>query len=393
MEQNLAAYVVGVRRALHAVPELGLDNPVTQQRIIDELAAIPGLEVRRGSASTSVVARLRTGRAGSTMILRADTDALPVQEDSGVEYASRVDGVAHSCGHDAHVAMLLGAARLLDTSRDQLAGDVLFIFQTGEEGHDGARVLLADPVYADWFAGLNGGHVQAFAIHVTPNLPSGVIASRPGTLMASTDGLRAILHGRGGHAALPGLCVNPLPAAGELASRLSGDSFPGPDPLVAVTVLRGGTTHNVIPDTAEVTFTLRCLDEETRRKTREDITRELDHVVSGTEGLTAEMNSLVSYPCTVNDPEAIATARSAIAGVPGLSWRELPSPVMTAEDFSYLLQRWPGCMVLLGACPPDIAEPATAPPCHAPGMRIEESVLASGAALHAAVTTAVCSRN
>lgn len=389
-EEGTTDYTVRVRRELHAWPETGLDNPRTQQYILDELRGIEGLEVRRGTRGTSVVARLRTGRPGGIVLLRADTDALPVTEDSGADFASKVPGACHACGHDAHVAMLLGAARLLAARREELCGAVLLVFQPGEEGHDGARELLTDEAFEDWLG--PDGVTRSFAIHVTPNLPSGSVFSRAGTLMASTDGLAIEMRGKGGHAALPELSVNPVPPLADLAVRLSSGAVQGreaQDALVTVTSLVAGSTHNVIPDSGRLLFTLRCLEEETRQQVLGRI-REGAQTVG--DGLRAELSSLVSYPCTVNDPGAVRGAGAAVARTPGLSWRELPAPVMTSEDFSYFLQRWPGCMVLLGACPPDVADPATAAACHSPQMRLDESVLAAGAALHVAVAADVCGR-
>ncbi len=382
---GIGDYAVRVRRDLHAAPEVGLHNPATRRYVLSELEDVGGLEVRQGTRSTAVVARLATGRPGPTVLLRADTDALPVPEDSGEPFASRAEGVSHSCGHDAHTAMLLGAARLLGERRDRLCGQVLLAFQAGEEGHDGARELLADAAFDDL---LGTGRVdRAFAFHVTPNLPSGAAACRSGTLMASTDGLAVDVRGRGGHAALPQLCVNPVPALVEVADRITrrfADAADGP--LVTLTSLRAGSTHNVIPDDARLLLTLRCLDEASRQDAL-DWLRSEGAVVRGEA--TAQVSTLVSYPCTVNDPGSVEIARGASAGA-GLSWLELPEPVMASEDFSYFLQRWPGCMVLLGACPSDVDDPMTAPPCHSPRMRIDESVLARGVALHAELAAAVC---
>ncbi|WP_406269488.1 M20 family metallopeptidase [Streptomyces sp. NBC_00191] len=391
--ESTAEYTVRVRRALHSWPETGIDNPRTQQFIVDELSAIEGVEVRHGNRGTSVVARLRTGRPGGTALLRADTDALPVAEDSGEDFASQVPGTCHACGHDAHVAMLLGAARLLAARREELCGDILLVFQPGEEGHDGARALLADEAFADLLT--PESVTQSFAIHITPNLPSGAVFSRAGTLMASTDGLAIELRGKGGHAALPQLSANPVPPLADLAFRLSsgaihaGAGKKSEDALVTVTALSAGSTHNVIPDSGRLLFTLRCLDEASRQLSLSRIRAAAEAVG---DGVSAELSSLVSYPCTVNHAEAVRTAREAVTGLPALAWQELPAPVMTAEDFSYFLEKWPGCMVLLGACPPDVVDPATAAACHSPQMRLDESVLASGAALHAAVAAAICSR-
>jgi hippurate hydrolase len=380
---SLRDFLVSARRTIHTHPECGLDNPVTQGLVHTELARIGGLDIRSGARSSSVVAVQDSGRPGPTVVLRADTDALPVSEASGEEFASRVPGVSHSCGHDAHTAMLLGAARLLAGRRETLTGRVVYVFQPGEEGYDGAKVLLGEGLLDD-VAEATG---SAFALHITPNLPLGVVAGRPGTLMASTDGMAVRLVGRGGHAGTPELAVNPVPAAGDLALRLS-TLEPGDGSLLTVTSIQAGSTHNVIPGSATVLFTLRCLTEDVRAEALRAVDTEVTRVAEA-YGLTADREQIVAYPCTVNDPRSTGIAASA-AAASGLHWIELPAPVMTAEDFSYFLHRWPGCMVLLGACPADVADPATAAGCHSPEMRLNESALGLGAALHASFVDQIC---
>jgi hippurate hydrolase len=336
-----------------------------------------------------VVAVQDTGRPGPTVILRADTDALLMMEQSGEEFASEIPHVAHACGHDAHTAMLLGAARLLAARRERLRGRVVFVFQPGEEGYDGASVLLNDGLLDD----VAGRDSYAFAVHVTPNLPTGVAASRAGTLMASTDGVSVELHGVGGHAGMPETSRNPVPAAGELALRLS-QALPGgaAEPLLTVTSIQAGTTHNVIPDIATTLYTLRCLTEESRSAAARRVEAEVTAVAQA-HGVAARTRTIVSYPCTVNDTAAVALAAEAAASpAVGLQWIDLPDPVRTAEDFAYFLHRWPGCLVLLGACPPEFPDPAAAPGCHAPRMRLDEAVLPLGAVLHVDLATRICGR-
>src|SRR5262252_454694 len=195
--QELQSDVVRLRRAIHSNPELGLHLPHTQATVLQALEGL-GLSIRTGERLTSVVATLEGARPGPSILLRADMDALPVREETGLDFASRVDGVMHACGHDAHVAMLVGAARLLARRRDQLAGRVVFMFQPGEEGYHGARYMLEEGL------GLPGGAPSAaFALHGGPRQAAGVVATRPGPILASGDTIEAVIHGRGGHASAP----------------------------------------------------------------------------------------------------------------------------------------------------------------------------------------------
>src|SRR5262245_13259642 len=208
--RSLLDDAVRLRRRLHRHPEIGLTLPRTQAAVLDSLDGL-GLRVRTGERTTSVVAALEGGRPGPTLLLRADMDALPLREDTGLDFASEVDGAMHACGHDSHVAMLAGAARLLHRRRAELAGRVLFMFQPGEEGYHGARVMIEE--------GLLDGPDRpagAFALHASPVYPAGVIATRPGPLLASGDTLKVQVRGRGGHASAPHRCLDPIPVACEM---------------------------------------------------------------------------------------------------------------------------------------------------------------------------------
>src|SRR4051794_14594253 len=247
-----------MRRDLHRRPELGLENPRTQQAILDALDGLP-LSVRTGDSVTSVVADLEGASEGPHVLLRADMDALPMPEDTGLDFASEVDGAMHACGHDAHVATLVGAARVLCARRDELAGRVRFMFQPGEEGFHGARSMIEEGVLA-------GPDVDAvFALHVSPNLPAGVVSSRPGPAMASADVIEIVVTGQGGHASSPYLANDPMPVAAELVQALqvfatrSINTF---DPVViTITKIRAGTTNNVIPERVLMLGTLRAVSD------------------------------------------------------------------------------------------------------------------------------------
>ena len=247
------------RRRLHRFPEIGLQLPRTQAAVLEALSGLP-VEVSTGTTTSSVVGVLRGGRPGPTYLLRADMDALPVQEATGLPFASEVPGAMHACGHDTHVAMLLGAARLLAERRDELAGQVVFMLQPGEEGHHGARYML-DEGLLDVVpeAPVSG----AFALHISSTFTSGTINVRPGPMMAAADQWRMVVRGRGGHASMPHAAADPIPVAAEIVLALQSmvtrrvDVF---DPaVVTVAHIAGGSTNNVIPDSVFLEGTVRTL--------------------------------------------------------------------------------------------------------------------------------------
>jgi len=370
---------VALRRRIHATPELGLELPETQRAVLDALDGLD-LEVATGGRTSAVVATLRGARPGPTILLRADMDALPLQEDTGLAFASTREGAMHACGHDAHVAMLAGAARLLARRRDALAGNVKLLFQPGEEGHGGARILIDEGLLRS-----DPAVDAAFAIHVDSSLSSGRVAGRPGPVLAAADVFSIDLAGRGGHASMPHQAVDPIPAAAEMVLALQAlvtrriDAF---DPAVlTVTRLRAGTAANVIPASAHLLGTFRTVSEATRERVREGVRRVADGVAAA-HGLTVQTHLIPGYPVTVNDDGFFAFARETALELVGEGpVRDLRAPLMGAEDFSYILQQVPGAMLFLGARPPG-REPE---PLHSNRMQLDESAFATGMALHAAV--------
>jgi len=368
---------VALRRRIHANPELGLDLPQTTAAVLESLEGIK-LELTRSRKTSGVSARLRGARPGPTVLLRADMDALPMPEDTGLAFASTNAGSMHACGHDAHTAMLVGAVRLLDRHRDALAGDVLFMFQPGEEGFAGARVMLGEGTIDP------ASIARAFAIHIDPRLPIGRVASKPGALLASADGFTIGLTGRGGHASMPHDTIDPVPVACEIVTAIQTlvtrriDAF---DPVViTVTKIAAGTTGNVIPESVEMLGTIRATSPRARERAHEGVRRVAEGIAAAHE-VKANVVIVEGYPVTVNDAEATAFARETSAAVLGENaYVQMPQPAMGAEDFSFVLERIPGAMVILGVRPDGVEQPA---PCHSNRMMLNEEGMVAGIALHA----------
>lgn len=382
--RELLPSTVQLRRRIHRNPEQGLQLPDTQATVLQALSGLP-LTVHQGSSTSSVVAVLDGARPGPTVLLRGDMDALPLQEDTGLEFASEVAGSMHACGHDTHVAMLASAARLLCRHRDELAGRVVLMFQPGEEGYHGARHMIDEGLLDP--AGPAGTPERALAVHITSSLSSGLVTSRPGPIMASSDVLRVRVAGRGGHAAVPHDALDPMPAAAALVGALQTlvtrrtSVF---DPVViTVAHLVAGTTTNIIPETAYLEGTIRTLSEATRAVVHTEIRRMCEHIAAG-YGCTAEVNIEHGYPVTVNDDRIGPWVVELASSLLGQEHAEpMPDPIMGAEDFSYVLQRIPGAMAFLGACPPGL-EPAQAPPNHSNLVVFHEDAMTHGVALYAA---------
>lgn len=381
--ENVAPSMVDIRRRIHRHPEIGLQLPVTQALVVDELRAL-GLEPRLGANVTSVTAVLEGARPGPAVVLRADMDALPLTEETGFDFASEVDGAMHACGHDLHVAMLLGAARLLLDRRDALAGSVLLMLQPGEEGYHGARSMLDEGLLDAAGTPVTG----AFAIHVSTRYETKTVNTRPGPLMAAGDTIHITVRGRGGHASTPHLAADPIPVAAEIILALQamvGRRVHAFDPAV-VTIARvaAGTTTNVIPETALVEGTMRTVSEETREAVR-GFVRQVAEGVSAAHGMTAEVRLVPGYPVTVNDSAFTAFVEGVAADLLGPDRvRLMAAPVMGSEDFSYVLQRVPGALASLGTCPPGI-DPHEAAQNHSNRVVHDEDAMPVGAALHAAV--------
>jgi amidohydrolase len=378
--EKLLPDLVALRRAIHREPELGLHTPKTVAKVRQALAGLP-LEWREGPTTSGLVALLRGARPGRSVLLRGDMDALPMQEETGLEYASQVPNAMHACGHDAHTAMLVGAARLLCARQASLAGSVMFMFQPGEESWDGARLMIEDGL-------IDPLPDAAYALHVIPNAESGVVRGRPGPTFASMDPIRIQVTGRGGHGSAPHDALDPVPVACEIVMAIQGfvtrqvSVF---DPCV-VTIGRidAGTTHNVIPEKALLSGTMRTLSPENRERVKAGL-RRLAEGIAAAHGATAEVSFDRGFPVTVSDARAVELARAtakSLFGPPG--WQDMDAPLMAAEDFSYVLEKVPGALLLLGAAT-DPGNPGGCCGLHSNRMLLDEQAMPRGAALMAAV--------
>lgn len=375
----IAAELVALRRDLHQIPEQGLDLPKTQATVLAALDGLP-LEIGTGTALSSVTAVLRGGRPGPTVLLRGDMDALPVTEESKQTWISRHPGTMHACGHDLHTAGLVGAARLLSAHQAELAGNVVFMFQPGEEGHDGAGHMLAEGVLDA--AGVRAD--AAYGIHVMSSmLPRGVFSFRPGPLMAASDGLFVTVRGAGGHGSRPHETRDPIPVACEMVTALQtmvNRRFDVFEPVVlTVGVFNAGTRRNIIPDEAHFEATVRHFSSEVGDQVAEFAVRTCQDIAAA-HGMSAQVRYDREYPATVNDDAEAQFAAATVREVFGVDrYTPLLNPVMGSEDFSRVLAEVPGAYVFLGACCSE--DPATAPGNHSPRAAFDDGVVADGAAL------------
>lgn len=381
----MAPELVALRRRVHEVPELGLDLPETQRLVLEALDGLD-LEVSEGRELSSVTAVLRgraapvTGSTRPVVLLRGDMDALPVTEELDLPFRSRHEGLMHACGHDLHVAALVGAARILHSLRERLAGDVVFMFQPGEEGPGGAEPMLREGVLD--VAGRRAD--AAYALHVfSAGYPLGRWFGRPGTLMAASDEVVVRVVGTGGHGSQPFRARDPIPAACEMVlglQTLVTRSFDVFDPvIVTVGKFVGGTKDNIIPGDATFEATIRTFS----REARQDVLGRVERLVRGVaqaHGLEVEVTFRSGYPVTVNDPDEYAFARETIIDLFGADrYEHQRDPEAGSEDMSFVLQEVPGAYVNVSACP--AADYGHAPDNHSPRAEFDDSVVPDAAAL------------
>jgi amidohydrolase len=377
---KIADEIAELRHAIHGEPEIGLNLPKTQQKVLGALDGLP-LEISTGRELSSVTAVLRGGQPGPAVLLRGDMDALPITEATGLPFASRHDGVMHACGHDLHVAMLAGAARLLSARQAELAGSVVFMFQPGEEGYAGARYMIDEGV----LDAAGPRVVGAYGLHVSASkLPLGVFSTRPGAMLAAADQIFVTVHGKGGHASQPHRASDPIPAACEMVIALQTmvtRKFDVFDPVViTVGSFHAGTADNIIPDSATFLATARSYSPAARAALQELVPR-LATQIGQAYGLEVDAEYRTEYPVTVNNADEATFARATAEDLFGEERAELAEfPITGAEDFSYVLEQVPGAFLMFGACPPDV-DPETAPSNHSAHALFDDAVLPDGATM------------
>ncbi len=364
-----AAHAIALRREIHRHPELGFEEVRTSALIERELDEL-GIEHRR-VATTGIIGVIRGTRPGHTAALRADMDALPITEQSGEVCASEVPGKMHACGHDAHTAMLLGAARVLAGRRATLAGNVVLLFQPAEEGPGGAAPMIAA-------GALDDPKVDAVAmLHVDPRLRTGTIGITPGPVNAAADELLVTVRGKGGHGGYPHLAIDAIPASAAIVLALQNIAARETDPLASIVVtlgtIAGGYRNNVIADVVTLTGTIRTYDPAIRSGVEARVRRIVGGVAAG-YGATADVEVIYGYPPVVNDT-TLATAFAAFLSTHTDIPIEQPAPTMGAEDFAYFAERVPGVVGRLGIRNEALGSIHSG---HSPHFRIDEAAIPTG---------------
>jgi len=367
--------IIRTRRALHRRPELAYHEEATSEFVARRLERLD-IVVRRGVGGTGVLGILRGPKKGRVVALRADMDGLPVNEMADVEFRSKVDGVMHACGHDAHMAMLLGAARILSENRRDLCGTVKFLFQPAEEhgGRGGAMPMIEDGVMEDPKVDF------VFGLHVEATRKSGVFGVREGAIAAAPDTFKVKIVGKGGHGSAPHETVDPIYAAAHVILALQGISSRMIDPVrpfvITVGAVHSGTKENIIPDFATLIGTIRTLDEATRRLAKKKVEDVVKGVCKGF-GAAAEVEfEKDAYPVTINDPKTTEEAIRVLRRIPGTKVKKVEA-MLGGEDFSRFLQKAPGTFYFLGSRNP---EKGCVYPNHSSRFKVDEEVLKFGAA-------------
>jgi amidohydrolase len=371
--ENFGEKIVALRRDIHREPELGFGTERTTEKVLAALDGLP-LDVETGVAENGIVATLEGEGDGRTVALRADMDALPIQEETGLPFASEIEGRMHACGHDGHTSMLVGAAHALSGMRDRLGGTVKFVFQPAEEGGGGGKVMVDEGVVEDV--------ASIFALHLWPGLPFGNVATKAGPIMAAADAFEMEIVGSGGHGAMPHLAADAVVIAAQVVTALqtvvSREVDPVEPAVLTVGEIGAGTAFNIIPEKARLGGTVRTLNSDLRERMPERMEAVARGVAKGMRG-DANLDYTFSYPVTVNDESAAGYALGVAEDLFGAdSVQELPKPSMTAEDFSYYLEEVPGAFIWLG-----VGEDISG--LHTPQFAFDEEILPRGSALLAAL--------
>ncbi len=368
--------IVALRREIHREPELGFETQKTAEKVLDALDGLP-LEIETGIAENGVVATLKGEGDGPTVALRADMDALPIQEETDLPFASEEDGKMHACGHDGHTSMLVGAAHALsqDHLRERLNGSVKFVFQPAEEGGGGGRVMVEE--------GVAEGVSSIFALHLWPGLPFGKAGTKAGPIMAAADAFEMTVKGSGGHGGLaPHLATDPIAIAAQVVTALqtiiSREVNPLEPAVLTVGEIGAGFAFNIIPETARLGGTVRTLDADLRERIPERMEELARGVARGMRG-DIELDYRFSYPVTRNDADAAELALGVIGELFGEENAvELEHPSMGGEDFAFFLEKVPGAFIWLG-----VGEDVSG--LHTPKFSFDEDILPQGSALLAAL--------
>ena len=366
--------IISLRREIHREPELGFDTRKTAEKVLAALDGLP-LDVQTGVAENGLVATLKGGGEGPTVALRADMDALPIYEETGLPFASETDGKMHACGHDGHTSMLVGAARALceDHLRERLNGTVKFVFQPAEEGGGGGQVMVEK--------GVADGVDSIFALHLWPGLEFGKAATKAGPIMAAADAFEMEIKGKGGHGAMPHMTVDAVAIAAQVVTVLqtvvAREVNPVEPAVLTVGEIEAGTAFNIIPETARLGGTVRTVDADLRQRMPRRIEELARGVARGMRG-DAELNYRFSYPVTRNDAGAAGLALNVAKELFGEDRAvEVEHPSMGGEDFAFFLEELPGAYIWLGVG--DVSG------LHTPRFAFDEEILPQGAALLAAL--------
>ncbi len=375
---------VTLRRELHKWPELGNHLPRTRDAVLAALQGLP-LDITLHETTSGIAAMLTGDKPGDTVLIRGDMDALPMPEDTSLDFKSNIENAMHACGHDTHTSMLVGAAKLLSARKADITGRVLFMFQPGEEGFNGATEMLNEGLLD---VGTESPITGAYAIHAASNIPGGFVGLKGGTIMASSDSMTITVKGRGGHASAPHFTLDPIPVACEIVQALQTlvtrrvDAFdPG---VITVTQIHTGTTSNVIPETAMINGTIRAVSERTRSLLHDGL-RRVSEGIAAAHGMEVDVDLHIGYDVTVNNEDKASFAADVATAVSGeRNVRMMDHPVMGAEDFSYVLNRVPGAMMFLGLMPEgmDIMKAA---PNHSNRAIYEETQMRRGIAVYSSL--------
>jgi len=382
---NLSEDLIALRRRLHQIPEFALDLPQTQKTLLAELESLG--EITLGKSLSSIVLVIRGGTPGPTVLLRADMDALRVSEETNLDFASN-NGFMHACGHDLHMSAGVGAAKLIYEMKDQLKGDVAIWFQPGEEGHHGADVMIAEGMLE-----ITGTRpIAAYGLHVFTSLPVGMIACKPGAMMASAGDMNVTFHGSGGHGSMPWLSKDPVAPMVEAISSLQtliNKNFDQFDPVILnVSWIRAGddATNNVIPDTASFGATVRTFSKVNTEKLHVQASKLITSIAEGF-GIKAKIEFNEPTKVLINDDKSVARVSKIAKELAGSAgYLAMENPIAGGEDFASIVDLIPGAFVFLGACPKDM-DHTTAPTNHSARAVFDDSVIPLGAALLASLAS------